>query len=141
MHRDRDPKCISFLPHQGRLRRLVISGTGGDARYDRCIEITIPGASVFSHIRGGFAASSFRVLVETYPMDRCIEIAISGALISCTSEGLRRLLNSGIGVRLPLWQMHRDAALDATILERLREGSRGCDGAAIIRSVGQVLGR
>ena len=58
-------------------------------------------------------------------MDRCIEIAISGALISCTSEGLRRLLNSGIGVRLPLWQMHRDAALDATILERLREGSLG----------------
>ena len=42
MHRDRRSQMHRSRPNQGRLRRLIVSGTGGAFdRYGRCIEMTI----------------------------------------------------------------------------------------------------
>jgi hypothetical protein len=88
---DRYDRCIEIaslvhcpLPHQGRLRRLLVSGPGGAFdRYDRCIEIGNLGCIAFSRIRGRLRrlfVSGTGGAFDRY--DRCIEMAISGASLS-----------------------------------------------------------
>jgi hypothetical protein len=101
MHRDGDLRCIAFSRIKGRLRRLSSRVQVNKSRYDKCIEIAIPGASPPPH-RGGFAAFPSRVQVGNSRYDRCIEMAISGASVFCRITGGFAALSSRVLVQSAL---------------------------------------
>jgi hypothetical protein len=112
MHRDRRSQMHRSRPNQGRLRRLIVSGTGGAFDgYDRCIEIGESQMHRFHPHQGRLRrlfVSGTGGAFDSY--DRCIEIGdLRCIALVRIKGGFAAFYRLGYWWCIrPLWQMYRD---------------------------------